>query len=132
MKLFYPAVFHREADAFWVEFPDLPGCQSCGETFEEAFANAKEALEGWCMTTLEGGQTLPKASSLESTVSSVSSDKTALVSIVESNMSNYLSRAKSVKKTLTIPAWLNDEAMARGVNFSRILQDALIRELGID
>lgn len=131
MKLLYPAVFHREGDSFWVEFPDLPGCQSCGDTFEETFEYAKESLEGWCMTVLESGQSLPKASSLESVVSSTSPDNTAIASMVESEISNYLSNAKSVKKTLTIPAWLNEEAMSKGINFSRVLQDALVRELGI-
>ena len=131
MKLFYPAVFHKEGASFWVEFPDLDGCQSCGDSFEETFENAKEALEAWCISSLEEGHSLPKASTLEQVVSSMSLDENVLASVVESDISNYLRKAKSVKKTLTIPAWLNDEAMSRGINFSRILQDALTRELGI-
>lgn len=44
-KHFYPAVFHEEDGGFWVEFPDLPGCFTQGDTFEEAYAMAIEALE---------------------------------------------------------------------------------------
>lgn len=86
MKLLYPAVFHKEGESFWVEFPDLPGCQSCGDTFEETLGNAKESLEGWCLTVLESGKPLPKASTVESVAASVLSDKNALVRTIESEI----------------------------------------------
>ncbi len=40
----YPAIFHKEEDGYWVEFPDLPGCVTQGKTLEETFKMAKEAL----------------------------------------------------------------------------------------
>ena len=86
MKLLYPAVFRKEGEAFWVEFPDLPGCQSCSDTFEETLGNAKESLEGWCLTVLESGKTLPKASTAENIAVSVSTDKTARVCVVETEL----------------------------------------------
>lgn len=38
--------------------------------------------------------------------------------------------SKAVKKTLTIPEWLNEEAMTLGINFSQVLQDALMQKIG--
>ena len=40
----YPAVFHAEEDGYCVSFPDLAGCVTNGQTLEEAFTMAKEAL----------------------------------------------------------------------------------------
>lgn len=65
MKLIYPAIFHKEDNAYWVEFPDLVGCQSFGDTFDETFQNSKEALVGYCLSLLENGKTLPIPSSID-------------------------------------------------------------------
>lgn len=43
-KISYPAIFHKDNNAYWVEFPDLDGCLTSGDTLETAFKNAKEAL----------------------------------------------------------------------------------------
>ena len=45
MKVIYPAIFHAEDGGFWVEFPDLPGCFTQGDTESEAYANAVETME---------------------------------------------------------------------------------------
>ena len=49
MKMIYPAVFHFEDNAYWVEFPDLPGCQSFGSSLTETLDNAREALEAYAI-----------------------------------------------------------------------------------
>jgi post-segregation antitoxin (ccd killing protein) len=41
------------------------------------------------------------------------------------------SSSKSVKKTVTIPSWLNEAGMKKKLNFSKILQDGIKKELGI-
>lgn len=47
-KIIYPAIFHRDGEhGYWVEFPDLPGCLTEGETLEEAFLMAGDALDCW-------------------------------------------------------------------------------------
>ena len=53
MLFVYPAVFHKEDNAYWVEFPDLEGCQTYGETLNETMAYAQEALAGYLLTLLE-------------------------------------------------------------------------------
>lgn len=124
MNVIYPAVFHHEDDSYWVEFPDLTGCQSFGDTVAEVFAGAKEALAAYCAVLLESGGQLPTASDMETLV--VPEDSFA--SLVESKVDN---KQKAVKKTLTIPAWLNDLAESAHAPYSKILQDGLEQYLGI-
>ena len=114
MKLIYPAVFHKEDDSVWVEFPDLIGCQSFGDNVQDAYENAKEALEAYCITMLEEKHELPKA-----------------CDIVETDLTTQMSKMKSVKKTLTIPMWMNEMAENKGINFSQTLQNALKTQLGL-
>ena len=121
MKLIYPAIFHTEDDSVWVEFPDLDGCNTYGDNISDALDNAKEALEGYCMVLLEQKKPLPKASSISKM--KVSAD--AFPTLVETDLSTALAKNKSVKKTLTIPAWLNDWAIEHNINFSQELQNAI-------
>lgn len=82
MILKYPAVFHEDSDGVWVEFPDLQGCQSFGETLEEALDGAKEALEGYCVTLLEEKRKLPAARDIKS----IKPEENAFVSLVETEL----------------------------------------------
>lgn len=122
MKLIYPAIFHEDSDGVWVEFPDLQGCQSCGETIQEVWDGAKEALEGYCVTLLEKKQNLPAASDIKK----IKPGKDAFVSLVETDLTTHFAKQKSVKKTLTIPAWMNDFAIEKGLNCSAILQEGIM------
>ena len=124
MKTIYPALFHKEDDGFWVEFPDLEGCYSDGDTLEDVFSNASEALAGYCVTLFEQKQKLPPASS----ISDIPADSDSFTSYVTAN---FISKSKAVKKTLTIPSWLNDMAEEKGINFSGTLQNALMKELNL-
>lgn len=127
MKLIYPAVFHTEDEQVWVEFPDLKGCQSFGDNISEALDGAREALAGYCITLLEEKHPLPKASDIKT----VKTDENSFASLVETELTTTFAKRKSVKKTLTVPAWLNDMATEKGVNFSAVLQDGLIKALGL-
>ena len=62
----YPIAIERGdgSTAFGVVVPDLPGCFSAGDTLEEAYANAAEAIELWVETTLDMGGTIPAPGSL--------------------------------------------------------------------
>ena len=119
----YPAYFYFDDDGISIEFPDLPGCLPCADTEEEAFNNAKEALGIHLYGMAKDGDEIP----VPSPVASLHPDNDAVVVMVEAFMPPLRERQenKVVKKTLTIPAWLNAEGEARHVNFSQILQDAL-------
>lgn len=123
MLFVYPAVFHKEEDSYWVEFPDLPGCHSYGSSVAETMECAQEALAGYILTLLE--QERPIA--VPSDIGTLSAED-GFTSLVSCNIDQY-KETKAVKKTLTIPSWLNERAMARGVNFSQVLQEALLAKV---
>ncbi len=128
MKLIYPAVFHEGNDGIWVEFPDLQGCQTYGETIQDVLDSAKEALEGYCITLLEEKHKLPSASDIKT----IKPEENAFVSLVETDLTTHFAKQKSVKKTLSIPNWLNEAAEAQHINFSAVLQSALMEQLNIN
>ena len=66
MLFLYPAVFHVEDESYWVEFPDLEGCQSFGDTLTETMENAQEALSAYLLTILEEGRDIPTPSDISS------------------------------------------------------------------
>lgn len=127
-KLFYPALFHKaEEGGFWVSFPDLPECLTDGDDIEQAYEMAVDAL-GLALTSKEGEREPLPAPSAPDTIS-VEPD--SFLVIVEFDMAAYKKRtnSKAVKKTLSIPEWLNEEATSMGVNFSQVLQEALIEKI---
>ncbi|MGI6349360.1 MAG: hypothetical protein GX245_00525 [Eubacteriaceae bacterium] len=119
----YPAIINKENDVFWMEFPDLPGCQTMGETIEETMKNAEEALGLFLASFVEDGQEIPEASAIEDIESKYSK------SYVSADVSKYIRKTKAVKKTLTIPEWMNEEAEKQHINFSKVLQEALAEKL---
>jgi predicted RNase H-like HicB family nuclease len=130
-QLFYPAVFQPEEEGgFSVFFPDIDGCNTQGETTQESYRMAFDAL-GIVLSSMERENiTLPTASAPQD----VKLEKSQYVVVIEFNMAEYKKRMGShaVKKTLSIPSWLNVEAEKAGVNFSSILQQALKKQLGLD
>lgn len=122
----YPALFHAEDGGYWVEFPDLDGCFSQGDSIAEASANASDALEGYLFSLMERGIEAPAAGD----ICALSASSPDFASIITVDTNALMKRTRAVKKTLTIPAWLNEAAEARGVNFSRVLQDALCEQMG--
>ncbi|WP_066714955.1 type II toxin-antitoxin system HicB family antitoxin [Clostridium sp. Marseille-P299] len=125
MLFAYPAIFHEEDSAFWVEFPDLIGCQSFGDTLNETIENAQEALSAYVLTLLESNQDIPTPSKIKTIMLE---DSNSFTSLVSCNIDQYKGM-KAIKKTLTIPSWLNDKALAQGINFSKVLQDALLTKI---
>jgi predicted RNase H-like HicB family nuclease len=128
-KLFYPALFHKtECGGFWVSFPDIPECLTEGDNMTQAYEMAVDAL-GLALTSRESeGQEIPNASVPDKIVVSPES----FLVIVEFDIQEYKRRncSKAVKKTLSIPEWMNDEACRLNINFSQVLQDALMQILG--
>lgn len=124
----YPAVFYFDEDGVSVEFPDLPGCLPCAPDPESAFRSAREALGLHLFGMEQDGDSIPAPSPLHA----LHPEDGGVLAMVEVFMPSVRDRInnRAVKKTLTIPAWLNREAEAADVNFSQILQDGLKRYLG--
>lgn len=114
-RLFYPAVFHKaEEGGFWVTFPDIPECMTQGDDMEQAYEMAAEAL-GLSITTMEEeGVNIPKASDPDTI-----DVEDGVIVVVEFDLMEYRRKncSKAVKKTLSIPEWLNEAAMKKGINF---------------
>ena len=129
MKLVYPACFHLEEDnGYSVVFPDLPGCITQGNNLEEAIEMAEDAALGWLLGTLEEGEEIPKASKMEDIKIDNEKDFVNLVLLDLGNYSEKYSKNRYVKKTLTLPFWLNELAERKGINFSKTLQEALLQK----
>lgn len=122
MNFVYPALFHHEDDGYWVEFPDLPGCYSQGDTINEIMLNAQETLELY-LDIEDENFTIPKPSNIEDFAID-----DGFISYVSVNI-NPSQQSKSVKKTLTIPTWLNERALKQNINFSQVLQEALLSKI---
>ncbi|WP_336824814.1 type II toxin-antitoxin system HicB family antitoxin [Sporosarcina sp. USHLN248] len=131
-KYLFPAVFDPGTDGsegFTVTFPDLPGCITEGVDMDEAIHMAKDALEGFLYGMEEDGEEIPAPSH----PNNIHLAKGCFLVFIEA-WTDYIRdefENKSVKKTLTIPKWLNDAAENEGINFSQLLQFALKNRLGI-
>ena len=129
MNYIYPAIFYPEDNGqFSVIFPDLNDLATYGDNLADAFAMAQEACGQYLFTSLVDGDPLPKASNISNVEKD---DDTAFVNLVCVNLDEY-ARAyddKAIKKTLTIPAWLNSACENAGINYSKVLKDALIAKL---
>lgn len=129
-KVTYYAIIEQvQHDSFSVFFPDLPGCTSMGESFEEALSNAQEALglHLWGMET--DNEEIPAPSSppfAAVPAGYVAIAVTVFPDLVKNEMDNH-----AVTTTVSIPAWLQDAAQAAGLNYSQVLQQALKELLGI-
>ena len=124
----YPAVLtYEDGYEIAVTFPDLPGCATSGETDTEALMMAKEALGLHLWGMENDGDELPAPSPIRD----IELEAGEIVALVEVYMPSVrLSQEnRSVNRTVTLPAWLNAQAMERGVNFSQVLQAALRAEI---
>lgn len=126
-KLFYPALFHKaEEGGFWVSFPDFPECFTEGDDITQAYEMAVEALGLALVSRKEEKEEIPAPTEIDK----LAPEDGTLV-IVEFDMLDYQKKhnSRAVKKTLSIPEWLNEEATAIGINFSQVLQEALINKI---
>ena len=130
MKLIYPAVFYPFSDGsggYTVEFPDLPGCVTEGKNLEEAIEMAADAASGWVLDELEEGNPVPEASRYEDVVFR----NRGQINMILLDMDAYAEQygEKAVRKNVTIPAWLNTFAEKQKINFSQVLQEALLSKV---
>ena len=128
MKYTYPAIFKPAKEGGYnVEFPDLPGCFTCGEDLADAMLMAKDAIELWLWTAETDGIKIPKPST------NLTAQAPDFVNLIAADTLEYAKQYdnKAVKKNLTIPNWLNTNAEKAGVNFSQVLQEALKHKLDL-
>ena len=125
----FPAILSYSDDGISIEFPDLPGCLPCAESTEEAVENARDAmgLHLWGMEM--DNEPIPSPTP----VTELKIGPNEIPLMVEAFMPPIREKQSNryVKKTLSIPAWLNAEAERLGVNFSQLLQASLKEHIGV-
>lgn len=123
-NIIYPAIFTYDK-CYLVEFIDF-NCSTFGKTIEEAFNMAKDALGLYLDKLLE----YPKVTK---EINQIKLKHNQFISLVDIDMEEYYKKhsTKSIKKTLSIPEWLNDAAERKNINFSQLLQEALKNQLEI-
>lgn len=127
-KYAYPAIFTPEKEGgFSINFPDLNGCYTCGDDMVDSLVMAKDVLA----LTLYGYEKDGKEIPVPSKSTHLPLSEGEFISYVACDTLEYrkLYNSKAVKKTLTIPEWLNEAAMAMDINFSQVLQEALLSKI---
>lgn len=126
----YPAIFTEEENGqYSVRFPDVKNCFTGGDSLPEAMAEAADVLSLMLYDIEQRGGEMPPVSDIRG----LALEANEFASMISCDTTAYLRIRKSrpVKKTLTIPEWLNDAAIKAHLNFSRSLQDALIAQLNL-
>lgn len=121
----YPAVFHFNSDdgSYTVTFPDLPGCITEGKSLENALYMASDALTIWLEYTIEEGQTVPDASER----TTIQHEPDEFVNLIRAVVRDE----RAVRRTVSIPKWLDEQVSASGISLSKVLQEALKERLGV-
>ena len=125
-KYVYPAIFTPEEHGLYsVDFPDLDGCYTSGENLADALYMAEDVLAFTLYDLEKSGSAIPAPSD------NLTAPEGAFVNFVACDTLEYQKRNnnKAIKKTLTIPEWMNEAATAAGINFSQLLQDAISEKL---
>ena len=120
----YPAIFHPNDDgSFSITFPDLPGCISEGKSLGNAMYMAQSALTQWMEYLVDKRQTIPSASNFNSPETA----QGEFVNLVRAEVKD----GRAVKRTVSIPKWMDDKVIESGLSLSRVLQDALKERLHV-
>ena len=124
----YPIVISREEDGFfYVEIPDFD-IATQGESVADAMEMARDAIGLISIDLIDDGKELPEPNSKRIDVA-----KDDIVTLVDIDLVEYRRKVdnKAVKKNCTIPYWMSVEAEKAGINYSKLLQDAIMSVLGI-
>lgn len=137
MKYIYPAVFSLDMTdeafpngVYLISFPDLPNCYTSGETLEEAYEMAEDVLNMALCGMERDKEEIPVPTAIGVVQGNNVGD---IVTIIKADTTEYLKKYdnKTIRKTLSIPRWLDTLALENNVNFSNVLKRALMQELNV-
>lgn len=119
----YPAVFKSNQDgSYTITYPDLQGCISEGKSLGAAMIMAQAALTQWIEYLMENNQAIPQSSAIET----ITTKKDEFVNLIWADIKD----GRAVKRTVSIPKWMDDKVAKSGLSLSRVLQDALKERIG--
>ncbi len=129
MKLIYPAIltpFSDGSGGYVIEFPDLQGCVTEGKNLADALDMGVDAASGWILDELEDGNKIPVATD----ITKIQPPAGSFVNLFVLDMDSYSEKygSQSIRTNVTIPAWLKTFGEKQNINFSKVLQDALLEK----
>ena len=127
VKYVYPAILYPDDGKIGVTIPDLPGCHTFGDDIADALVMAKDATEMWLCSAEDRALSIPVASEKPT----VADGETLTLIVADTLEWRKANDTRSVKKTLSIPSWLNTQAEKANAPFSQILQEGLKNYLHI-
>lgn len=128
-RYYYPAVLAYDDDGISVVFPDLPGCVTCGDSTEDAVSNAKEAMGLHLYGMEKDNDVIPQPTAIKD-IKIEGNEVLMLIEVYMPILRDAIENT-AIKKTLTIPQWLNEIAEENRINYSQVLQAALKEKLNI-
>lgn len=118
----FPAIFHPNEDrTYTITYPDLPGCISEGKSLGNAMYMAQSALTQWIEYLTDKKESIPSASDLKA----IETEPEEFVNLIRADIKD----GRAVKRTVSIPKWMDDKVAETGLSLSRVLQDALKERL---
>ena len=127
MQYVYPVILCPDDDKIGITVPDLKGCHTFGHDTADALIMAKDAIEGWLCHAEDEGWDIPKASK----TFPLNKDETITLVVADTTEYRKATDTRAIKKTLSIPSWLNRQAEKANAPFSQILQEGLKNYLKI-
>ena len=128
MKIAYPVMISKGKKFLIASVPDCD-IDTQGENLVDAIEMARDAISIWCVGEQDAGRQLPAPSEL-STIKCNPGDTLTLVD-VDIDVYRRKLNTRTIRKNLTVPSWLNEQAEQAGINFSGVLQEALKQKLGV-
>ncbi len=131
MKYLYSAVFTPSEDEgkVFARVPDLPGCITTGSSLQDAILQITDAASGWLVVAEDNSMSIPPATP-QADIERAPSDILSVI-CVDTLLYRARTDTRSVRKNVSLPAWLARLADARGVNCSQALQEALLSRFDV-
>lgn len=138
MKCVYPALIAKHENDYLAFVPDLD-IYTEGTSFADAIEMARDAIGLKGIDYEDDKKALPEASNAEQAVAIAKQDteifdySQGILTYIDVDFSEYRKAidTRSVRRNVTLPCWLNNEADKAGVNVSGILQEALMKVLNV-
>ena len=127
MKYVNPVIFENDEGKVGVTVPDIPSTFTFGDDMADAIYMAQDVIAMMLATYEDENKEVPKPSKIEN----IKTDGIVSLVVADTDEWRKLVDNKAIKKTLTIPSWLNTKAEKAAINFSQTLQEALCAKLGI-
>jgi len=122
MEYIYPALFQTNNDgSYTITYPDLDGCISEGKNLSNAMDMAQSALTQWVEYLAESKATVPNPTDIKK----INVNGNEFVSLIRANIKD----GRAVKRTVSLPKWMDEKVTENGLSLSRVLQDALASKL---